>query len=714
MQSDMLGGTSSPAIGTDGTIYIGSASQFGGFLYAISAEGSEKWKYEVGEGVYSSPAIGKDGTIYFGSNDDHLYALNPDGTEKWKFKAADDVQTSPTIDSMGIIYFGSGGAVNVRSNFLYALNSDGTERWKFQTGGAIYSSPALGTDAIYFSCSDSYLYAVDAGGALLWKYQIANVGQSTPSVGYEGTIYIGSGTTSAGYIHAVAPNGTEKWSFKAGGKFANSPAVNTDNTVYAGSNDHILYAINSDGTEDWKFEADSYISSSPVICKGGNIYFGTNGFNLIGVDMLGKVVMNFKASAPIYSSPAIGSDGTIYIGSGDSVLYAIGSPTPTVPRNLMTYEEMESIELEWDKPLDDGGLPITRYNLYRTEGFGERKLLESMSNMELSYIDSNIEAGKIYFYEVTAVNGVGESEASRKAVAIKGGVKPYIYIRDPRDDVFLKSDKTSAYDSNIDMTDIKIWKGIDYVLIDLTVVGTIQGYSSGSNYYVYSVEFFTDKDDDTSKGNDIDFTATFVRNSVDFENSQTSNIKNLEIYGSGTDKLRIPVPLDFLPDNTDFQVAAKATYYMGVDYEYTFNLNDYDEAYMDWSLDSINQEGTTPEESESEDTSKSFLEQNLDIVIIIVIILAVVICIFLIYAKTMSKKERGVLLSTPQSAYQTWEESSALTGTQPSLGPTANVPAKSQPVGEHEVSVSCPSCGENTIYQETMQQSYCPKCKKFA
>jgi len=42
--------------------------------------GNEKWKFTTGGMVESSPAIGSDGTIYVGSDDDSLYAINPNGT----------------------------------------------------------------------------------------------------------------------------------------------------------------------------------------------------------------------------------------------------------------------------------------------------------------------------------------------------------------------------------------------------------------------------------------------------------------------------------------------------------------------------------------------------------------------------------------------------------------------------------------------------------
>jgi hypothetical protein len=63
---------SSPAIGTDGTIYVGSNDHK---LYAINAGGTKKWDFPTGGTVYSSPAIASDGTVYVGSADGKLYAL---------------------------------------------------------------------------------------------------------------------------------------------------------------------------------------------------------------------------------------------------------------------------------------------------------------------------------------------------------------------------------------------------------------------------------------------------------------------------------------------------------------------------------------------------------------------------------------------------------------------------------------------------------------
>ncbi|MBT5845501.1 MAG: PQQ-like beta-propeller repeat protein, partial [Verrucomicrobiales bacterium] len=67
---------SSPAIGSDGTVYAGS---FDGKLYAVNGKSGVKlWEFETGNDVDSSPAIGSDGTVYVGSVDKKVYAIKTD------------------------------------------------------------------------------------------------------------------------------------------------------------------------------------------------------------------------------------------------------------------------------------------------------------------------------------------------------------------------------------------------------------------------------------------------------------------------------------------------------------------------------------------------------------------------------------------------------------------------------------------------------------
>ncbi len=98
--------SSSPAIATDGTIYVGS----GNWLNAFYPDGTKKWEFMTGNHTYyvhSSPAIGTDGTIYVGAGV-KLYSLNPDGTKKWELitGAGFSIKSSPTLSANGTIYMG--------------------------------------------------------------------------------------------------------------------------------------------------------------------------------------------------------------------------------------------------------------------------------------------------------------------------------------------------------------------------------------------------------------------------------------------------------------------------------------------------------------------------------------------------------------------------------------------------------------------------------
>ena len=81
------------------------------------SNGTLKWKFETSAEIDSSPAIASDGTIYVGSYDGYLYAINPDGTLKWRYQTGFWISSSPVIASDGTVYIGS------RNYYLYAIGS---------------------------------------------------------------------------------------------------------------------------------------------------------------------------------------------------------------------------------------------------------------------------------------------------------------------------------------------------------------------------------------------------------------------------------------------------------------------------------------------------------------------------------------------------------------------------------------------------------------
>jgi len=151
---------SSPCIDTlRNRIYYGEASSSAERrIRAIdytATSASEAWGYIVPEKIFSSPALGADGTVYIGSNDDSLYAMNPDGTVRWTFPTGGDIQSSPLVDSTGAIYFGS------NDGNLYCIDSTGFELWRIALGGAVISSPTMDENGIiYVGCNNGNLYAI--------------------------------------------------------------------------------------------------------------------------------------------------------------------------------------------------------------------------------------------------------------------------------------------------------------------------------------------------------------------------------------------------------------------------------------------------------------------------------------------------------------------------------------------------------------------------
>ncbi len=301
---------SSPAIGSDGTVYVGSTGLDNKYLYAVNSDGTLKWFYQTGNSVYSSPAIGSDGTVYVGSRDRYLYAIHSDGTLKWKYQTGGHVDSSPAIGSDGTVYVGSNGPWD--NNYLYAVKPDGTLKWKYQTGVNVVSSPAIGSDGtVYVGSDDQYLYAVNYDGTLKWKYQTGDDVDSSPAIGSDGTVYVGSRDNS---LYAVNSDGTLKWKYQIGSDVG-SPAIGSDGTVYVGSQDNSLYAVDSDGTLKWKYQTGNLVCSSPAIGSDGTVYVGSDDQYIYAIKSDGALKWKYRTGSLNRSSPALDIDGTVYVGT---------------------------------------------------------------------------------------------------------------------------------------------------------------------------------------------------------------------------------------------------------------------------------------------------------------------------------------------------------------------------------------------------------------
>ena len=77
---------------------------------ADEATGIKKWEFKTQEGVSSSPAIGADGAVYIGTQESWFYALDSKtGKVEWRKDLSGAITSSPAIGSDGTVYVGSLG-----------------------------------------------------------------------------------------------------------------------------------------------------------------------------------------------------------------------------------------------------------------------------------------------------------------------------------------------------------------------------------------------------------------------------------------------------------------------------------------------------------------------------------------------------------------------------------------------------------------------------
>jgi len=384
---------SSPAIASDGTIYIGAMDDYN--LYAINPDGSYKWSFTTAGPVFSSPAIGSDGTIYVGTTNGHLYMINPDGSSKWNSGTDWEISSSPVIGPDGVIY--------VTSDRLYAINPDGSRKWKATEGGypeiqVIYSSPAIGPDGtIYYGTTDLHgegytdLIATNPDGSYKWSYHTNGQIYSSPAIASDGTIYIGA--LDDYNLYAIKPDGSLKWSCTTEGGVFSSPAIGSDGTIYVGSGDSKLYAINpDDGSVNWSYLTGAGFGwASPAIGSDGTLYVSSDKFYAISSD--GS--LKWSNAAGVGSTPAIGPDGTVYVGSYiDNALYAFAEDTtpPIVtieaPAIGASLEGGTQYTISWEAS-DNGALSPEAFTLWYStnEGIAWQQITtEVLGSFETTYL----------------------------------------------------------------------------------------------------------------------------------------------------------------------------------------------------------------------------------------------------------------------------------------------------------------------------------------
>jgi hypothetical protein len=418
--------TGSPNIDEHGTIHFGSNdSKF----YAIFPNGTLKWSYTSGGRITRSPALGQGGRIYFGANDNKIYALERNGSLRWNKTLDSSINSSLVIDKSSRIL------LTTVNGYVRSLHQNGSEAWNHSTEHDHLSSPAIGPEGdIYIGAGNGSVIKLDDSGSLQWNNTVGSGKMFDPSVDEDGNIFIGSDN---GFLYSLYPNSTLRWSYKVGYNVICSPSLDDDGRIIFGSDNGKLYSLHSNGTLDWTYHTRGGIITKPIIDNTSNIIFGSLDGKVYCISKNGTKNWDVDTGYPIKSSPAMDTEGNVYIGSDSNSLYSIGKSHPDRPTNLTYRNGSGWIELSWTAPIDNGGMPITNYSIYRKIGQGSLDLIGWTSNSGTSYNDTNITVENTFNYFVKAHNMKGYSALSN---TLKVDMMRPIFLRDGSD--------TEAYTGN--------------------------------------------------------------------------------------------------------------------------------------------------------------------------------------------------------------------------------------------------------------------------
>lgn len=245
-------------VGANGSICFASDN---GRVYSLDpATGQERWSYYIGGalkyGVTSSP----DGSVFYvPSTNGYLYALNADGTLKWKSNKPVYAANTCAVGDNGIIYVG-GTDYN-----MYALSPvDGSQVWARRVYGKITTPAAIGWDgSIYFGSADLNFYALNPDGNIRWTYWVRDTVYSAPIVDREGKVIFG--TPSGSVLALNASNGNTLWTRTIGAGIYSSPAAALDGSIYILDNAGVLSRLSGPVSPE----------PSSLAVLGGGIFLAT-------------------------------------------------------------------------------------------------------------------------------------------------------------------------------------------------------------------------------------------------------------------------------------------------------------------------------------------------------------------------------------------------------------------------------------------------------
>ncbi|UCE38626.1 MAG: PQQ-binding-like beta-propeller repeat protein, partial [Thermoplasmata archaeon] len=440
---------SCPSIGADGTIYFGSNDHN---IYALYPNGMLKWNYTTGDWIWGSPTIGGDGNIYVPSKDGNLYAFGS------TFAPPSAPQNLQAIAGNGYVKLTWDppifeGSFPITNYTIYRGTASGSEIFLIEVGNVTnYNDTSVLNGIRYYyivkarnivgdgpfsnevdampigwpstpqdlqtSSGDSYIdldwsAPITDGGGPITNYRIYK-GTSPGAL----TFYVELGDVQF-YHDIVVTNGiTYYYKVSAVNNLGEGPLSNeasaTPGTVPEAPLN--LQAAAGNRYVNLSWDEPSYDGGFPII--NYTIYRGTvssgeeflleignlTNYNDTNVENCIRYYYKVKAKNALGEGAFSNEANDVPLGP------------PLDPQNLSAESGDSYVYLTWDAPESDGGSSITNYRIYRGTTSDEVALFMEIGDVQF-FNDTNVTNRITYYYNVSAVNGIGEGLLSNETNA---------------------------------------------------------------------------------------------------------------------------------------------------------------------------------------------------------------------------------------------------------------------------------------------------------